>query len=166
MKTFDEKDLITWANRDKAVIGNEYYFADSLDAMECYINNEPSRKLIIINKNSCSYTFENSHHNYYAYILPVDAVKEPEKKYRACKTIQEFCKLVTSNTTIQPDGQCSLIGCIVHIRNKITDTKRSIIPIYCRLTIFKLEIEKLNHSPKPRDEFGFSILYTFFFKKT
>lgn len=130
MKTFDEKDLITWANRDKAVIGNEYYFASSLDAMECYINNEPSRKrkLIKIDKNSCSYTFENSRHNYYACILPVDAVKEPEKKYRACKTIQEFCKLVTSNTTIQPDGpdgQRSLIGCIVHIRNKITDAKYS-----------------------------------------
>ena len=34
MKTFDEKDLITWSNREKAVIGNEYYFADCLDSMK------------------------------------------------------------------------------------------------------------------------------------
>lgn len=45
---------------------------------------------------------------------------EPEKKYRACKTIQEFCELVTRNATFQSDEQRSLylVGCKVHLRNK------------------------------------------------
>ena len=34
MKTFNENDLITWSNRDKAEIGKRYYFADTLDALQ------------------------------------------------------------------------------------------------------------------------------------
>ena len=34
MKTFNEEDLITWANRDKAVIGERYYFGDSIEDIQ------------------------------------------------------------------------------------------------------------------------------------
>lgn len=42
------------------------------------------------------------------------------KNYRACKTIQELCRLVTGNTSIQSNEQCSLylVGCKLHIKNK------------------------------------------------
>ena len=72
MKSFNEKDLITWYNREKAVIGNEYYFADDLDSMECKIKKAEVGRLIGINDNEVTTPFENSGNSYlYACILPV-----------------------------------------------------------------------------------------------
>ena len=76
MKSFNEKDLITWYNRENAVIGNEYYFADDLDSMEWKIKKAEVGRLIGINDNEVATPFENSGNSYlYACILPVDDKK-------------------------------------------------------------------------------------------
>ena len=124
MKTFDEKDLITWSNREKAVIGNEYYFGDYLDSMECKIKKEEVGKLIGINDNEVATPFKNSGNSYlYACILPVDAVKE-NKTYRACRTVQELYELVF-NTKSKSDTEFyinELVGTVIHFKQKGFDT--------------------------------------------
>lgn len=124
MKTFDEKDLITWANREKAVIGNEYYFADYLDSMKCKIKKEEVGKLIGINDTEVSTTFKNSVNSYlYACILPVDAVKE-NKTYRACRNVKELYELIF-NTKSKADTKFyinELVGTVVHFKLKGFDT--------------------------------------------
>lgn len=90
MKTFNESDLITWSNREKAVIGNEYYFGDSIDNLKFKILNAETYKLAGILDNLFIGTFKNHCDNYYPCILPVGAVKEQEKKYRALQTIDEL----------------------------------------------------------------------------
>lgn len=128
MKTFDEKDLITWSNREKAVIGNEYYFADYLDSMECKIKKEEVGKLIGINDNEVSTTFKNSGNSYlYACILPKDAVKE-NKTYRACRNVQELYELVFNCKSKVEDSFCikdkdrfcinELVGTVIHFKLK------------------------------------------------
>lgn len=124
MKTFDEKDLITWSNREKAVIGNKYYFADSLDSMKGKIKKEEVGKLIGINDNEVATTFENSGNSYlYACILPKDAVKE-NKSYRACKNVKELYELIF-NTKSKADTEFyinELIGTVIHFKIKGFDT--------------------------------------------
>lgn len=120
MKTFDEKDLITWANREKAVIGNEYYFADDLDSVKGKIKKEEVGKLIGINNNYVATTFENSGNSYlYACILPVDAVKE-EKSYRACRNVQELYELVFNTKSKAEDSFYinELVGTVIHFKLK------------------------------------------------
>lgn len=124
MKTFDEKDLITWSNREKAVIGNKYYFADNLDSMECKIKKEEVGKLISINDNEVVTPFKNSGNSYfYACILPVEAVKK-NKTYRACRTVQELYELVFNCKSKVEDSFCinGLIGAVIHFRQKDFDT--------------------------------------------
>ena len=124
MKTFDEKDLITWVNRKKAVIGNEYYFADYLDSMECKIKKEEVGKLIGINDNEVVTPFKNSGNSYlYACILPVDAVKK-EQTYRACRNVQELYELIFNCKRETKDSFCinGLIGAVIHFRQKGFDT--------------------------------------------
>lgn len=129
MKTFDEKDLITWANREKAVIGNEYYFADSMKTMLYRLNGNPfTRSLEYIDENDIRAPFycnERGCSFSYVCMLPVDAVKdvEPEKTYRACETIKEFYELVSNSQCKVSDEECiyQLISdFIVHIRSKST----------------------------------------------
>ena len=92
MKTFNEKDLITWSNHDKAIIGKLYYFGYWLESIQSKIETGIGDSLVSINKNSVIGTFKNECGYHYPCILTVDAVKdiEPEKKYRACKNIREF----------------------------------------------------------------------------
>lgn len=42
MKTFDKSDLITWSNCDKAELGKNYYFADTLDALQKCVDQNTS----------------------------------------------------------------------------------------------------------------------------
>ena len=124
MKTFDEKDLITWSNREKAVIGNEYYFADYLDSMECKIKKEEVGKLIGINDNEVVTPFKNSGNSYlYACILPVDAVKE-NNTYRACRNVKELYELVSNLKSKMSEKECidELIGAVIHFKLKGFDT--------------------------------------------
>ena len=125
MKSFNEKDLITWYNREKAVIGNEYYFADCLESMECKIKKAEVGRLIGINDNEVTTPFENSGNSYlYACILPVDDVKK-EKTYRACRSIREFYNLIL-NTKSKADPEFYFnesLGVDIHFRNKETGTE-------------------------------------------
>lgn len=124
MKTFDEKDLITWANRDKAVIGNEYYFSDSLNDLRIKIKDTIPVTLISIDKNHLTLTFKDEHLTWYACILPANKViDESEKKHRACKNIRELHNLVNDCKRDIGDNVCidELIGkCIIHYRSKNT----------------------------------------------
>ena len=122
MKTFNEEDLITWVNRDKAVIGNEYYFADDLDSMKGKIKKEEVGKLIGINDSEVATTFKNSGNSLlYACILPVEAVKEEKKKYRPCESLREFYRVVMNEVPtlnmVEDDIIYDLMDSIIHIRN-------------------------------------------------
>lgn len=130
MKTFNEKDIITWSNRDKAVIGNKYYFANIVDEIYDRIRDNDICTLIEILDENVSAPFIEPLGNYDGFgcgsacILPVDKViDEPEKKYRACETIKEFYELVSNSQCKVSDEECiyQLISdFIVHIRSKST----------------------------------------------
>ena len=134
MRTFDEKDLITWSNRDQAKIGEKYYFADSLSSLKVYIE-DPSNDILdyidednlcapFINRSGCQ-AFN------YACILPVDAVYEikPEKRYRPFKNFKELFNLLndmsdSSLTFSETDCIYDLISDqILHLRSKINNTE-------------------------------------------
>lgn len=132
MKTFNEKDLITWSNRHKVKVGDKGYFADSITDLHSNITAGFVHELMSIfnNNNRC---FSDGTFSY-GFFLPVDAVKE-EKKYRACKTIQELCELIFRTARnpelysikYKSEEQCiyDLLsdGYIIHIRNKKTGKK-------------------------------------------
>lgn len=130
MKTFNEEDLITWANRDKAVIGKRYYFGDSIEDIRNIINDKCKKlheeTLHAINDTNFVGTFiyfdnedEDSWEN--ACILPVEAVKEEKKKYRPCESLREFYRVamneVPTLNMVENDIIYDLINSIIHIRN-------------------------------------------------
>lgn len=126
MKTFNEKDLITWSNREKAVIGNEYYFDDTVFGLKNSLNENSRHKLIRIDDNLIDRPFiykKDIGDCYFACILPVDAVKE-EKTYRACKTIKEFYELIFNTNSKAEDSFYinELVGTIIHFKLKGFDT--------------------------------------------
>lgn len=121
MKTFDEKDLITWANRHDAKVGTKGYFASSITDLHSNIKGGYVHELMSIfdDKNWC---FSDGTFSY-GFFLPVDAVKE-NKTYRACKNIKEFYELVF-NTKSKVEDRIrinELIGTIIHFRQKEFDT--------------------------------------------
>ena len=131
MKTFDEKDLITWANRDKAAIGKKYYFGDSIEDIRNLINGEYKKvheeTLQGINDSNIVGTFiyfsnEDEDSWEYACILPVEAVKG-EATYRPCKSLREFYRVVMNEiptlNMVENDIIYDLINTIVHIRNTV-----------------------------------------------
>ena len=130
MKTFDEKDLITWANRDKAKLCELYYFSNSVKGIQRSLEeNSSALPLTNINDSDIANTFECQKDEYtlsYACLLPVNKVidDEPEKKYRACKNFQELFKLVNdmndSSLTFS-ENECiyELISdCVLHLKSK------------------------------------------------
>lgn len=135
MKTFNEKDLITWANRKKAIVGQKYYFGDTLEDIRNIINSEYKKlheeTLHTIDDSSIVGTFiyfhddEDEGSREYSCILPVEAVKE-EKKYRPCESLREFYRVVMNEVPtlnmLENDIIYDLINSIIHIRN----TKSSI----------------------------------------
>lgn len=123
MKTFNEKDLITWSNREKAVIGNEYYFGNTIDTIQGVIETGAKYRLDSINDHTFLYTFETNCASCYACILPVDAVKE-NKTYRACRNVKELYELVF-NTKSKADTEFyinELVGTVIHFKLKGFDT--------------------------------------------
>ena len=99
MKTFNEEDLITWANRDKAVIGKRYYFGDSIEDIRNIINDKCKKlheeTLHAIDDANFAGTFiyfdnEDEDSWGHACILPVDKVKHKEPTYRALQTVDEL----------------------------------------------------------------------------
>lgn len=152
MKTYNKEDLITWINSEKAVIGNEYYFGDFVEDLNDNIKRNNTYILTDILNGSISHPFVNKGIAY-ACILPVDAVKE-ENTYRPCKTVHELCELVSGNRSLQADEQCSLylIGCKVHIRNKITGSE-----YYTTIITITVDVNnyvKISLSPKSYQSFN------------
>lgn len=84
MKTFNDSDLITWANRDKAVIGNLYYCGLSKGLLEGCIAKDKRYELIAIRDDSYGHPFNcNNPTKEYeiltACLLPIDKVYEVEE---------------------------------------------------------------------------------------
>lgn len=123
MNTFDKKDLITWANREKANAYENYYFADSISGMQKQINNDKSICMLIeINDDRVQMPFRSDDYVSYACILPVDAVKGQKKKYRPCKTFKEMYELLNNGEFDMDENECihQLIDFTVHTKNKKT----------------------------------------------
>lgn len=133
MKTFNDSDLITWANREKANTYEKYYFADSISGMQKQINNDKSiHKLIEIDDNCVHHPFRADDYVRYACILPTDKVieKEPEKKYRPLKSIRELYEvifdLVENPETFKDtsDKYCTyglIRDCVLHLKSKLNN---------------------------------------------
>lgn len=127
MKTFDTKDLITWVNCDKAIVGNKYYFSNTLYGIQNRIKNNSVHTLIRVDEGliDTPFVFENDIGECYtACALPVESVIE-KKTYRPCKTIGEFYDLVF-NTKSKADYKFyfeELLGAIIHFRDKETGTE-------------------------------------------
>ena len=123
MKTFDEKDLITWSNRHNAKIGSRGYFANFIGDLKDDIEHNKLYTLVDISDDcECCfdcYSSNNSDVLSYGFFLPKDAVKE-SKTYRACKTIKELYELVF-NTKSKADTEFyinELIGTVIHFKQK------------------------------------------------
>lgn len=127
MKTFDTKDLITWVNCDKAIVGNKYYFSNTLYGIQFRIKNNSVHTLIRVDEGliDTPFVFENDIGECYsACALPVESVIE-KKTYRPCRTVQEFYELVF-NTKSKADYKFyfeELLGAIIHFRDKETGTE-------------------------------------------
>ena len=127
MKTFNEKDLITWSNREKAVIGNEYYFGNCLYDIKYRIKEGIYTVLTAIDNNCYNYPFHierTSNEVCCACLLPVDALKEEEKEYRACRNVKELYELIL-NTKSKADPEFyinELVGTVIHFRLKGFDS--------------------------------------------
>lgn len=75
MKTFDEKAVITWSNRNQAKVGKKYYFANSISELQSAIAKNRFSILKVINNNAVDHPFlidDNCFvYDYYACILEV-----------------------------------------------------------------------------------------------
>ena len=56
-KIFDEKDLITWSNRNQAKIGNEYYFVNKINNLQIRIKDGYTHPLSNIDENNIMHLF-------------------------------------------------------------------------------------------------------------
>jgi hypothetical protein len=127
MKTFDTNDLITWVNCDKAIVGNKYYFSNTLYGIQFRIKNNSIHTLIRVDEGliDTPFVFENDVGECYsACALPVESVIE-KNTYRPCKTIREFYELVF-NRKSKADTEFyinELLGVNIHFRNKETGTE-------------------------------------------
>lgn len=128
MKTFNEKDLITWSNKYNAKIKTFGYFANSINELKKNINAGKIRLLESISAdyercfNCCLLTDHNV--SSYGFFLPKDAVKE-NKTYRPCRTVQELYDLIfniksTADTELYIN---ELLGVNIHFRDKETGTE-------------------------------------------
>ena len=127
MKTFNEKDLITWSNRHEAKINTIGYCANSITELKDNILDDKIRLLVSISNdyercfNSCLLTDHNVLS--YGFFLPKDAVKE-NKTYRACRTVKELYELIF-NTKSKADDRFyidELVGTVIHFKQKGFDT--------------------------------------------
>ena len=122
MKVFNKRDLLTWVNCDKAIVGNKYYFSNTVHGMQFRIRNNSIHTLIRVDESliDTPFVFENEVGECYsACALPVESVTE-KKTYRPCETIREFYELVF-NTKSKADPEfyiSELLGVNIHFRNK------------------------------------------------
>ena len=121
MKTFDEKDLITWSNRHNAKVGDNGYFANNITDLNKNIKNGRVYELMSISDNY-NWCFTDGTFSY-GFFLPVDAVKE-NKTYRACRNVKELYELVFNTKSKAEDSFYinELIGTVIHFKLKGFDT--------------------------------------------
>lgn len=85
---FDIKDVKSWANRHDVKVGDEGYFADSIENLKTEDNRTRMIEDISDNDAFCFRTPSNR----FSFFLPLNAAKKdkPEKKYRPLKSIDEM----------------------------------------------------------------------------
>lgn len=85
---FDIKDVKSWSNRHDVKVGDEGYFADSIEELKTEDNRTRMITEILDDHVYCFKTLTNM----YSFFLPVEAVKDdkPKKKYRPLKSIDEM----------------------------------------------------------------------------
>lgn len=123
MKSFNEKDLITWSNRHNAKVGATGYFAVSITDLNDNIKAGKIYELEGISDNN-TWCFTDGTFRY-GFFLPVDAVKD-EKTYGPCRTIKEFSDLLDLSSTDSKNDEdyiYNLIAETIHIRSKSTNTE-------------------------------------------
>ena len=127
MKIFDEKDLITWANRHKAKNNSRGYFANCINDLKDDIEHNKIRTLVAVSASydrcfDC-YSCTDSEIYSFSFFLPVDAVKE-EKSYRACRNVKELYELVFACKSKVEHSFCinELVGTVIHFKQKGFDT--------------------------------------------
>ena len=127
MKTFDEKDLITWSNRHNAKNNSRGYFANCIYDLKDDIEHNKIRTLVAVSASydrcfDC-YSCTDSEIYSFSFFLPVDAVKE-EKAYRACRNVKELYELVSNLKSKMSEKECidELIGTVIHFKQKGFDT--------------------------------------------
>ena len=88
---FDKKDVFSWSNTGDAFcyLGMDGYFANTLVALENAINLGKTHTLKLINT-AHGLSFRADNRSQYAFFLPTDKVKKPEKKWRSFKSWEEF----------------------------------------------------------------------------
>ena len=127
MKVFNKRDLITWVNCDKAIVGNKYYFSNTLYGIHFRIKNNSVHTLIRVDESliDTPFVFENDIGECYsACALPVESVTE-KKTYRPCRTVHELYDLIF-NIKSKADTELyinELLGVNIHFRNKETGTE-------------------------------------------
>lgn len=105
---FDIKDVKSWYNRHDVKVGDEGYFADSIEELKTEDNRTRTIENIFDDEAFCF----RSPTNKYSFFLPLDAVKK-EKKYRPLKKIKDFhdCGV------IKGEDDC-LINSVLTLRDK------------------------------------------------
>lgn len=86
---FNIKDVKSWANRHDVKVGDEGYFADSIENLKT----EDNRPRIIEDISNNDVFCFRSPSKWYSFFLPSEAVKADkpkEKKYRPLKKIKDF----------------------------------------------------------------------------
>lgn len=125
MKTFNENNLITWANRHDAKVGDKGYFGNSIQLLISNIQANKSYELINISNDysNCFNCSISDDVRAYGFFLPIDAVKE-NKTYRACRTVRELYELVFNYKSKVENSFCinELIGTVIHLKQKGLDT--------------------------------------------
>lgn len=89
---FDIKNVKSWANRYDVKVGDEGYFADSIEDLKTEDNRTRMIAEILDDHAFCFRTPTNR----YSFFLPLDAVKEDkskEKKYRPFKSMIELTEI-------------------------------------------------------------------------
>ena len=129
MKTFDKKDIFSWTNCEDAhcYVGKDGYFANTLFALEKAIDLNKTRTLKEINSlQGLSFLADN--YSQYSFFLPIDKVKEDEKKkWRPFKHYIEFTvvtkKKVGDVINIMP--KCGKHSSILVINGKRSDNSEN-----------------------------------------
>lgn len=91
MKIFNKKDLITWVNCDKAIVGKKYYFSNTVHGMQFKIKNNSIHTLIRVDESliDTPFVFENDIGECYsACALPAESVTEKKRLIDLVKLLE------------------------------------------------------------------------------